>query len=153
MGSLHLRESSVNSLQNKLWNSNRRVASPSAVWLRIADDQDAWLVLEKFPHDVVAQVPHLCDFSNRIMPNSKLRSLTRGGARFPDRTQLSVDLIQSRHIFRAKNLGLFIHQIASVETNMFERRSSIGGNFRPGNSICAEDAGHNPNPRRVRRSL
>src|SRR5277367_5400749 len=73
MRSLHLRESSVNSFENKLWNSDGRIASLSTVQFLIADHENARLPLENLPNGVVAQTPQRCDFGNGVMPSSKLR--------------------------------------------------------------------------------
>src|SRR5580704_6527745 len=65
--SLHLAQSSMNALDDRSWNSERRIASLEAPRLRISNYQDAWLVLENLSNAVHAQAPQIGYLSRREM--------------------------------------------------------------------------------------
>lgn len=76
--SLHLRQSSVNSLDNKLRNPKRRVPPLVAVRLLIADDENARLFPENLSHGIVAETPERSDLGNAVVLYRKARGIIHG---------------------------------------------------------------------------
>jgi hypothetical protein len=64
----------VNAFEDKLWNSERLIASLSAVQFLIADHEDARLPLKNLADGIVAQAPQHSDFRNSVMPGSEART-------------------------------------------------------------------------------
>src|SRR6516225_9485868 len=73
--SLHLRELSVNPLDDKLRNSQRRVLPFAAARPLISQNQNVGFTLKNSSHGFIAQVPECGNLGNRIVTHSETGNL------------------------------------------------------------------------------